>query len=167
VGAEPDWPRPPPPPRFGWLPVAAVGGVLTAALVAFTFTVRSLESMERVGLGPIVWTAGAVEALVGHGRTRGALGEPQATAALLHLACASTRMSGDCAEAAIWLAELGRCEAAHEALSWAEADLQWAIEGDGAAPVWAADEAAYVGRAAVWVGRCTPSSAAPPPAAVR
>jgi len=167
VGAEPDWPRPPPPPRFGWLPVAAVGGALAAGMVAFSLTVRSLESMERVGVGPIVWTAGSVEALVGHGRTRGALGEPQASAALLRLACASSGLGADCAEAAIWLAELGRCEAAREALSWAEADLQRAIESEGSSRVWAAEDAAYVGQAAVWVGRCTSAGSAPRPAAVR
>ena len=159
-GLEPDWPRPAPPPPLhrkpALLSLVAIPGLAFAALVGL-FT---LTSAERVPVWPVLATAGAPHALVGHGRTRIALGDPEPGTALLELACHAQPDPYHCAETAMWLAELGRCAPAQAALAAATAASSQET-GPDRGPEGALG--AYLTEAATWVGRCGTDEPPPTP----
>lgn len=159
AGVEPDWPRPAPPPpmRVGRL-AAWMSVPLLAPLAGWT-AVATVSEGERVGLAPVVLTAGAPVALLGHARTRAAHGqEPEACTDLMHLSCDLQPTLWSCAEAAIWLAEIGRCDEAKRVLAIAGAALG---EGLGDGPE-RAGATTYLGVAGGLVAACAEAPARPP-----
>ena len=131
-------------------------GLAFAALVGLF----ALTAAERVPVWPVLATAGAPHALVGHGRTRIALGDPEPGTALLELACHAQPDPYHCAETAMWLAELGRCAPAQAALAAATAASSQET-GPDRGPEGALG--AYLTEAATWVGRCGTDEPPPTP----
>lgn len=158
AGIEPDWPPPEPPPS-GWS-LGRVGLLLLPILAPAVglFAVTQVSAGERVGLAPVVLTAGAPAPLLGHARTRAAHGgDGEACTDLMHLSCALRPDPYTCAEAAIWLAELGRCSDAQRELERASVELLARAWDEPTMAV--ASE--YLAGAARWVGACESAPRSP------